>query len=126
LLRLLRAAGPGHASENAALFGDDVEYFLVTFEPGDEAVAGASWPRSSRSRRLVGSSALRTFLAVAPKGVAGGERVLAGSLPSHRAEPPCRGLRQDRPARTLAAFNGRGMLAADDPAVGRGLAAWAL
>lgn len=37
------AIGCGHASENAALFGDDIafERFLATFDPGDGAVAGA-------------------------------------------------------------------------------------
>jgi DNA-binding CsgD family transcriptional regulator len=43
LASLVRAVGCGHVSENAALFGDDIafERFLVTLDPGDEAVAGA-------------------------------------------------------------------------------------
>jgi hypothetical protein len=41
---LLRGIGCGHASENTALFGDDVafERFLVTFDPGDETVGRAA------------------------------------------------------------------------------------
>src|SRR5581483_7093526 len=40
LAALLRGIGCGHASENAALFGDDIafERFLVTFDPGDPVV----------------------------------------------------------------------------------------
>jgi hypothetical protein len=44
LAALLRAMGCGHASENAALFGDDIafERFLATFDPSDQAVGGST------------------------------------------------------------------------------------
>src|ERR1035438_578969 len=62
---LVRALGCGHASENAALFGDDIafERFLVTFDPGDEAVAGA---QLAAFQTVVGAAATQKFLAVAP------------------------------------------------------------
>jgi HD-GYP domain-containing protein (c-di-GMP phosphodiesterase class II) len=62
---LVRALGCGHASENAALFGDDIafERFLVTFDPGDEAVAGA---QLAAFETVVGAAAMQKFLAVAP------------------------------------------------------------
>jgi HD-GYP domain-containing protein (c-di-GMP phosphodiesterase class II) len=65
LASLLRAVGCGHASENAALFGDDIafERFLVTFDPGDEAVAGA---QLAAFQTVVGAPAMQSFLAVAP------------------------------------------------------------
>ena len=65
LASLLRALGCGHASENAALFGDDIafERFLVTFDPGDEAVAGA---QLAVFETVVGAAAMQKFLAVAP------------------------------------------------------------
>jgi len=65
LASLLRAVGCGHASENAALFGDDIafERFLVTFDPGDGAVAGA---QLAAFETVVGASAMQAFLAVAP------------------------------------------------------------
>ena len=52
LASLLRAIGCGHASENAALFGDDIafERFLSTFDPGDEVVARRA-ARVVRGRR---------------------------------------------------------------------------
>lgn len=61
----MRAIGCGHASENAALFGDDIafERFLVTFDPGDEALAGA---QRTAFEAVVGAAAVREFLAVAP------------------------------------------------------------
>jgi len=64
LASLLRAVGCGHASENAALFGDDIafERFLVTFDPGDETVAGA---QLAAFETVVGAPAMQTFLAVA-------------------------------------------------------------
>jgi HD-GYP domain-containing protein (c-di-GMP phosphodiesterase class II) len=65
LASLVRAIGCGHASENAALFGDDIafERFLVTFDPGDEAVAGA---QLAAFEMVVGAAARQKFLAVAP------------------------------------------------------------
>lgn len=65
LASLVRAVGCGHASENAALFGDDIafERFLATFDPGDGAVAGA---QLAVFENAVGTPALQTFLAVAP------------------------------------------------------------
>ena len=65
LASLLRAVGCGHGSENAALFGDDIafERFLVTFDPGDEAVAGA---QLAAFETVVGTPAMQRFLAVAP------------------------------------------------------------
>jgi HD-GYP domain-containing protein (c-di-GMP phosphodiesterase class II) len=65
LASLLRAIGCGHASENAVLFGDDIafERFLVTFDPGDEAVAGA---QLAAFETVVGAPAMQRFLAVAP------------------------------------------------------------
>jgi hypothetical protein len=62
---LLRAVGCGHASENAARFGDDIafERFLVTFDPGVEAVAGAQLAAFGHA---VGASAVERFLEVAP------------------------------------------------------------
>jgi hypothetical protein len=65
LATLLRAIGCGHASENAALFGDDIafERFLATFDIGDEAVAGA---QLAAFETAVGTGAMQTFLAVAP------------------------------------------------------------
>ena len=65
LASLLRAIGCGHASENAALFGDDIafERFLATFDPGDRAVAGA---QLAVFEAEAGPGAGRTFLEVAP------------------------------------------------------------
>jgi HD-GYP domain-containing protein (c-di-GMP phosphodiesterase class II) len=65
LASLVRAIGCGHASENAALFGDDIafERFLVTFDPGDGAVAGA---QLAAFETVVGAAAMQKFLAVAP------------------------------------------------------------
>ncbi len=65
LASLVRAIGCGHASENAALFGDDIafERFLVTFDPGDVAVAGA---QLAAFETVVGEAAMQKFLAVAP------------------------------------------------------------
>ncbi|MGO9754290.1 MAG: hypothetical protein ACLP8S_33120 [Solirubrobacteraceae bacterium] len=67
LASLVRAIGCGHASENAAsaLFGDDIafERFLVTFDPGDGAVAGA---QLAAFETVVGAAATATFVAVAP------------------------------------------------------------
>ena len=62
---LLRGIGCGHASENAALFGDDIafERFLVTFDPGDEAVMGA---QLAAFEAAVGPAAVRRFAEVAP------------------------------------------------------------
>ena len=67
LASLLRAVGCGHGSENAALFGDDIafEHFLVTFDPGDESVAGA---QLAAFETVVGTPAMQRFLAVAPTG----------------------------------------------------------
>jgi HD-GYP domain-containing protein (c-di-GMP phosphodiesterase class II) len=65
LASLLRAIGCGHASENAALFGDDIafERFLATFDPGDPAVAGAQLAAFEAD---AGTAAMQTFLRVAP------------------------------------------------------------
>jgi HD-GYP domain-containing protein (c-di-GMP phosphodiesterase class II) len=65
LASLVRAIGCGHASENAAMFGDDIafERFLVTFDPGDDAIAGA---QLAAFENVVGASAVQRFLAVAP------------------------------------------------------------
>jgi hypothetical protein len=65
LASLVRAVGCGHASENAALFGDDIafERFLVRFDLGDEAVAGA---QLAAFETVVGAAAMQKFLAVAP------------------------------------------------------------
>ncbi|MEA2218054.1 MAG: hypothetical protein QOJ35_680 [Solirubrobacteraceae bacterium] len=65
LASLLRAIGCGHASENAALVGDDIafERFLATFDPGDGAVAGA---QLAALEAVVGAPAIQAFLAVAP------------------------------------------------------------
>jgi HD-GYP domain-containing protein (c-di-GMP phosphodiesterase class II)/DNA-binding CsgD family transcriptional regulator len=65
LASLLRAIGCGHASENAALFGDDIafERFLATFDPGDGAVAGA---QLAAFETVAGTPAMQMFLAVAP------------------------------------------------------------
>ena len=65
LASLLRAIGCGHASENAALFGDDIafERFLATFDPGDRAVAGA---QLAVLEAEAGPGATQTFLEVAP------------------------------------------------------------
>jgi HD-GYP domain-containing protein (c-di-GMP phosphodiesterase class II) len=65
LASLLRAIGCGHASENAALFGDDIafERFLATFDLGDAAVAGA---QLAAFEAAVGPVAMRRFLEVAP------------------------------------------------------------
>jgi HD-GYP domain-containing protein (c-di-GMP phosphodiesterase class II) len=65
LASLVRAIGCGHASENAALFGDDIafERFLVTFDPGDEAVAGA---QLATFETVVSAVAMQKFVAVAP------------------------------------------------------------
>ncbi len=65
LAALVRAIGCGHASENAELFGDDIafERFLVTFDPGDEAVAGA---QLAAFGALVGAPAIERFMEVAP------------------------------------------------------------
>src|SRR5262249_47959518 len=64
LASLLRGIGCGHASENAALFGDDIafERFLVTFDPGDEAVMGA---QLAAFEAAVGPAAMRRFAEVA-------------------------------------------------------------
>src|ERR1035438_2125318 len=66
LASLVRAVGCGHASANAALFGDDIafERFLVTFDPGDQAVAGA---QLAAFEAVVGAPAMPAFLAVAPR-----------------------------------------------------------
>ena len=63
LASLVRAMGCGHASENAALFGDDIafERFLVTFDPGDEAVAGAQL--AAIAHALGGVAAARSEIA---------------------------------------------------------------
>jgi DNA-binding NarL/FixJ family response regulator len=63
--RGLRGIGCGHASENAALFGDDIafERFLVTFDPGDQAVAAA---QLAAFEAVVGAAATHRFVAVAP------------------------------------------------------------
>src|SRR3954468_5412563 len=63
LAALLRAIGCGHASENAALFGDDIafERFLATFDPGDPAVAGAQLASFAAD---AGPQARQTFLEV--------------------------------------------------------------
>src|SRR5215510_2682320 len=79
LASLVRAIGCGHASENAALFGDDIafERFLATFDPGDpevagaqlaafEAAAGPTLGATSRKVRAAAGPAARTFLEVAP------------------------------------------------------------
>jgi HD-GYP domain-containing protein (c-di-GMP phosphodiesterase class II)/DNA-binding CsgD family transcriptional regulator len=65
LASLLRGIGCGHASENAALFGDDIafERFLATFDPGDGAVAGA---QLAAFETVAGTPAMQMFLAVAP------------------------------------------------------------
>jgi HD-GYP domain-containing protein (c-di-GMP phosphodiesterase class II)/DNA-binding CsgD family transcriptional regulator len=65
LASLLRAVGCGHASENAALFGDDIafERFIATFDPGDAAVAAA---QLAAFEAAVGTPAMQAFLAVAP------------------------------------------------------------
>src|SRR2546425_165179 len=65
LASLLRGIGCGHASENAALFGDDIafERFLVTFDPGDGEVAGAQLAAFGAA---VGEGGAQTFLSVAP------------------------------------------------------------
>src|SRR5262245_18812120 len=65
LASLLRAIGCGHASENAALFGDDIafERFLATFDPGDPAVAAAQLAAFEAD---AGERARQTFLEVAP------------------------------------------------------------
>jgi HD-GYP domain-containing protein (c-di-GMP phosphodiesterase class II) len=65
LASLLRAIGCGHASENAALFGDHIafERFLATFDLGDAAVAGA---QLAAFEAAVGPVAMRRFLEVAP------------------------------------------------------------
>src|SRR3954464_16015412 len=65
LAALLRGIGCGHASENAALVGDDIafERFLATFDPGDPAVAGAQLAAFGAD---VGADALQRFLAAAP------------------------------------------------------------
>ena len=65
LASLVRAVGCGHASENAALFGDDIafERFLVTFDPGDETVVGA---QLAAFETAVGATGMQRFLAVAP------------------------------------------------------------
>ena len=62
---LLRGIGCGHASENGALFGDDIafERFLVTFDPGDEGVMGA---QLAALEAAVGPAAVRRFAEVAP------------------------------------------------------------
>jgi hypothetical protein len=62
---LLRGIGCGHASEDAALFGDDIafERFLVTFDPGDEAVMGA---QLAAFEAAAGPAAVRRFAEVAP------------------------------------------------------------
>jgi HD-GYP domain-containing protein (c-di-GMP phosphodiesterase class II) len=64
LASLLRGIGCGHASENAALFGDDIafERFLVTFDPGDQAVMGA---QLAVFEAAVGAAAARRFAEVA-------------------------------------------------------------
>jgi HD-GYP domain-containing protein (c-di-GMP phosphodiesterase class II) len=65
LASLLRGIGCGHASENAALFGDDIafERFLVTFDPADQAVMGA---QLAAFEAAVGPAAVRRFAEVAP------------------------------------------------------------
>src|SRR5215510_1566642 len=65
LASLLRAIGCGHASENAALFGDDIafERFFSTFDPGDGALAQAQLESFGAA---VGARAVETFLEVAP------------------------------------------------------------
>ncbi|MDX6678522.1 MAG: hypothetical protein QOE31_2574 [Solirubrobacteraceae bacterium] len=65
LASLLRGVGCGHSSENAALFGSAIafERFLVTFDPGDAAVAGA---QLAAFESVVGKPAMQAFLAVAP------------------------------------------------------------
>jgi HD-GYP domain-containing protein (c-di-GMP phosphodiesterase class II) len=62
---LLRGIGCGHASENAALFGDDIafERFLVTFDPADGSVMGA---QLAAFEAAVGAGAARRFAEVAP------------------------------------------------------------
>jgi HD-GYP domain-containing protein (c-di-GMP phosphodiesterase class II) len=64
LASLLRGIGCGHATENAALFGDDIafERFLVTFDPADEAVMGA---QLAALEAAVGPAAVRRFAEVA-------------------------------------------------------------
>src|SRR4051794_553611 len=64
LAALVRAVGCGHASENAALFGDDIafERFLATFDPADPAVAGA---QLAAFEAAAGAPAVQRFLAVA-------------------------------------------------------------
>jgi hypothetical protein len=65
LASLLRGIGCGHASENAALFGDDIafERFLVTFDPVDPVIMGA---QLAAFEAAVGSAAVRRFADVAP------------------------------------------------------------
>jgi HD-GYP domain-containing protein (c-di-GMP phosphodiesterase class II) len=65
LAALMRAIGCGHASENAALFGDDIafERFLATFDPGDPAVAGA---QVAAFAAAAGPAAAEVFARVAP------------------------------------------------------------
>src|SRR5262249_14447606 len=65
LAALLRGIGCGHASENAALMGDDIafERFFATFDPGDPAVAGAQLAAFGAQ---IGEPALQRFLAAAP------------------------------------------------------------
>jgi HD-GYP domain-containing protein (c-di-GMP phosphodiesterase class II) len=65
LASLLRAIGCGHASENAALFGDDIafERFLATFDPSDPAVAGAQLAAFDAA---AGKGAAQTFAEAAP------------------------------------------------------------
>ena len=65
LVSLLRGIGCGHASENAALFGDDIafERFLVTFDPSDPAVMGA---QLAALEDAVGPAAVARFADVAP------------------------------------------------------------
>src|SRR5262249_57267430 len=65
LAALLRPMGCGHASENAALFGDDIafERFLATFDPADQEVAGAQLAAFGAA---TGETAVATFLQAAP------------------------------------------------------------
>jgi HD-GYP domain-containing protein (c-di-GMP phosphodiesterase class II) len=63
LASLLRGIGCGHASENAALFGDDIafERFLVTFDPAGGEVAGR---QLAAFEAAVGAAAVQRFAEV--------------------------------------------------------------
>jgi HD-GYP domain-containing protein (c-di-GMP phosphodiesterase class II)/DNA-binding CsgD family transcriptional regulator len=65
LAALVRAVGCGHASENAALFGDDIafERFLVTFDPSDPGLARAQLTAFGAA---AGRAAPARFAEVAP------------------------------------------------------------